>query len=51
MSVHVLVTSTLHCDPVTRTAKTGKVFVTALIRSESQGETLWANAVAFDEAA
>jgi hypothetical protein len=33
------------------TAKTGKALVTALLRSESQGETLWANAVALDEAA
>jgi single-stranded DNA-binding protein len=47
----VLVTGTLHRDPVTRTAKTGKAFVTALMRSETQGETLWVNAVAFDEAA
>jgi single-stranded DNA-binding protein len=38
-------------DPVMRTAKTGKAFVTALLRSESQGETLWVNAVAFDESA
>jgi hypothetical protein len=34
-----------------RTAKTGKAFVTALLRSDSLGETLWVNAVAFDEAA
>jgi single-stranded DNA-binding protein len=40
---------TLHRDPVTRTSKTGKSFVTALLRSESQGETLWASIV--DEAA
>jgi hypothetical protein len=36
---------------VIRIAKTGKDFVTALMRSESPGETLWVNAVAFDEAA
>jgi single-stranded DNA-binding protein len=47
----VLITGTLHRDPVTRTAKTGKAFVTALMRSESQGETLWVNALAFNEAA
>lgn len=34
-----------------RTAKTGKAFVTALMRSESQGETLWVNVLAFEEAA
>jgi single-stranded DNA-binding protein len=41
----------LHRDPVLRTAKTGKPFVTALLRSESQGETLWVKALAFGEAA
>jgi single-stranded DNA-binding protein len=50
MSAHALVTGTLYRDPVMRTSKTGKAFVTALLRSESQGETLWVNAVAFDEA-
>ena len=51
MSAHALITGTLHRDPVARTAKSGKAFVTALLRSESQGETLWVNAVAFDEVA
>jgi len=39
VSAHALVTGTLHRVPVMRTAKTGKAFVTALLRSESQGET------------
>jgi single-stranded DNA-binding protein len=51
MTAHALVTGTLHRDPISRTAKSGKAFVTAFMRSESQGETLWVNAVAFDEAA
>jgi single-stranded DNA-binding protein len=51
MTATVLIIGALHRDPVMRTAKTGKAFVTALLRSESQGETLWVNAVAFDEAA
>ena len=33
------------------TGKTGKPFATALLRAESQGETLWVNVVAFSEAA
>ena len=51
MAATVLITSALRRDPVMRTTKTDKAFVTALLRSESQGETLWVNAVAFDEAA
>ena len=51
MTATVLIIGALHRDPVMRTAKTGKAFVTALLRSESQGKTLWVNAVAFDEAA
>jgi single-stranded DNA-binding protein len=51
MSAHALIAGTLHRDPEQRTSKAGKDFVTALLRSESQGETLWVNAVAFDEAA
>jgi hypothetical protein len=49
MTATVLIIGALHPDPVMRTAKTGKAFVTALLRSESQGETLWVNAGAFDE--
>jgi single-stranded DNA-binding protein len=51
MSAYVLITGTLHRDPVMRTAKTGTPFATALLRAESQGETLWVNVVAFSEAA
>jgi hypothetical protein len=40
MTAHVLITGTLHRDPVTRTSKTGKSFVTALLRSESQSDRM-----------
>ena len=40
MTAPVLITGALHRDPEQRTSKAGKPFVTALIRSESQGETL-----------
>ena len=43
----VLVTGTLHRDPEVRTSKTGKQFVTALVRTGKAERTVWANVVAF----
>jgi hypothetical protein len=47
----VLITSTLWRDPVARMAKCGKQFLTALVRDGMPTEALWANVVAFDQAA
>ena len=51
-ALSVLCNGTLWRDPVARTAKaTGKTFVTGLIKSGTPTEPVWANIVAFDEAA
>ena len=45
----VLITGTLHRDPVSRTGKTGAPFVTAQMRWRSGQETAWASVIAFAE--
>jgi single-stranded DNA-binding protein len=51
MTAFVIVTGILHRDPVLRTAKSGKTFATALIRTGSGEDTIWANIAVFDERA
>ena len=51
-ALSVLCAGSLWRDPVARTAKaTGKTFVTGFIKSGTATEPVWANVVAFDEAA
>lgn len=51
MSIHVLVTGTLHRDAVSRISQNGNNYVTCSVRTEQDGQTLWANVICFDEAA
>jgi hypothetical protein len=52
MSAYVLISGTLHREPVMRTGKeSGRTFWTALVRCETGDVTLWCNVIAFDEAA
>ncbi len=46
----VLISGALWRDPAVRLSKGGKQFVTALVKAGPQGEALWVNFVAFDEA-
>jgi hypothetical protein len=45
----VLVTGTLHRDPIARTGKNGAEFVTANLRYRVGQETAWASIIAFVE--
>jgi single-stranded DNA-binding protein len=49
-ALHVLITGELWKNPATRTAKNGKPYGTALIRSGTPTEGLWCHVVAFDQA-
>ncbi len=51
MTIFVLITGTLHKDAVPRTSQSGKEFTTANVRIEADGQTTWANVIAFDQAA
>lgn len=49
MTIHVLITGELHRDPIQRTSASGKTFVTANVRSQADGETVWASVICFSE--
>jgi single-stranded DNA-binding protein len=51
MSMHILLTGTLHKDPTQRTSQNGKAFVTCSLRIEQEGGTIWASVICFDQAA
>lgn len=51
MSMHILLTGTLHKDPTQRTSQNGKTFVTANLRIEQEGGTVWASVICFDDQA
>jgi len=51
MSIHVLVTGILHKDAVERISQNGNPYVTCSVRTDQDGQTLWANVICFDEAA
>ena len=45
----VLITGTLHRDPIARPGKTGAAFVTANLRYRAGNEAAWASVIAFAE--
>ncbi len=49
MSIHILLTGILHKDAIPRIGQSGKEFTTASIRVEVDGQTTWANVIAFDQ--
>jgi len=49
-ALHVLITGELWKNPATRTAKNGKPYGTALIRSGTPTEGFWCHVIAFDQA-
>ncbi|QXP94367.1 single-stranded DNA-binding protein [Methylococcus capsulatus] len=49
MTIHVLLSGELHRDPVQRTSASGKTFVTANVRSQSDGEIIWCSVITFSE--
>lgn len=49
MSLHALITGELYRDPQPRTSAGGKPFTTCQIRTESDGQTLWASVICFSD--
>lgn len=51
MTMYILIQGELHRDPVQRTSASGKKFVTANIKVQSDGTTTWCSLIAFDDTA
>lgn len=49
--IHALVQGELFKDPVQRTSTSGRTFVTANVRTEQEGQSIWCSLIAFDETA
>ncbi len=49
--IRALVTGSLYGDPQPRTSQAGKQFVTAKIRTDGKGESVWCSIIAFGEIA
>jgi len=49
--IRALVTGSLYGDPQTRTSQAGKPFVTAKVRADGKGESVWCSIIAFGEIA
>jgi len=50
--IDALIQGRLHGKPVSRVSKSGNPYVTAKLRTSTrEGETVWANVIAFDKAA
>ncbi|WP_367025163.1 single-stranded DNA-binding protein [Methylococcus sp. ANG] len=49
MTIYVLAQGELHRDPIQRTSQTGRVFTTANLKVQSDGETVWASIICFTD--